>query len=90
MCGAGEQLVVMRVDWGWRVMAQTYPFLLTTSSFASCRQMLLQVPSHRVNVLAFYRVIKAMLTMIAIAGRVMWLSLMESAGCKSSVGLKRL
>ena len=52
MCGAREQILVMRVDWGWRGMAQTYPFLLTTSSFASCRQMLLRVPSHNVNVLA--------------------------------------
>ena len=36
----------------WDVKAQTYPFPLTTSSFASCRQMLLRVPNHRVNVLA--------------------------------------
>ena len=52
MCGAREQKLVMWVDWDWSVMAQTYPFLLTTSSFASCRQMLLRVPIHRVNILA--------------------------------------
>ena len=52
MCGAREQAVVMRRDWGWRVKAQTYLFPLTTSSFASCRQMLLRVPKYTINFLA--------------------------------------
>lgn len=67
----------------------TYPCPLTTSSFASCRQMLLRVPEDDVSPLTSISLTRMCAHHICDCWKMVVVVVDEGRSCKSTVGLKR-